>query len=176
MIDRMLRAASLDVSLYNEVENDPRFTSEAFLVVVISSLALGLGSIVNSGVGGIVVGTLSALGGWALWSYLTYIIGTTVLRTPETNATWGQLLRTIGYASSPGVIRILALIGPLAAVVIGAAAVWMLITAVIAVRQALDYRSTARAVVVCIIGWAIQITIILILNVFGLAFLVAGTG
>jgi hypothetical protein len=44
----------------------------------------------------------------------------------------------------------------------------MLIAMVIAVRQALDYTSTLRAVGVCIIGWIIQmITLMLFFFIIG---------
>ena len=97
-----------------------------------------------------------ALVGWFIWAYLTYIIGTKLLSTPETEADYGELLRTIGFSSSPGLIRVLGIIPGLAGIVFLVAGVWMLVAMIIAVRQALDYQSTLRAVGVCIIGWIIQ--------------------
>ena len=41
--NRMIRAAKLDVSLYEEVEADTGATGQAMLVVVLSSLAAGIG-------------------------------------------------------------------------------------------------------------------------------------
>jgi predicted MFS family arabinose efflux permease len=37
---------------------------------------------------------------------------------------------------------------------------------VVAVRQALDYKSTARAVAVCVLGWALAIGIAVALGLF----------
>ncbi len=47
--------------------------------------------------------------------------------------------------------------------------VWMLLAMIVApYGQALDYRSRARAVAVCVLGWALAITIALVLGlVFG---------
>ena len=87
---------------------------------------------------------------------LTYIIGSKLLPTPETKADYGELLRTIGFSSSPGLIRILGIIPGLAQIVFIVAGIWMFVAMVIAVRQALDYSSTLRALGVCIIGWIIQ--------------------
>ena len=154
---RIIRAAKLDVHLYEEVEADTGALAQATAVVVISSLAAGLGGInVAGGLGGIALGTLSALLGWYIWAYLTYFIGTRLLPEPQTSATHGELLRTIGFSSSPGLIRILGIIPGITGLVFLVAGVWMLVAMIIAVRQALDYRSTARAVGVCIIGWLIQ--------------------
>jgi hypothetical protein len=161
---RIIRAAKLDVGLYEEVEADTGALAQATAVVVISSLAAGLGGInVAGGLGGIALGTLSALVGWYVWAYLTYFIGTRLLPEPQTSATHGELLRTIGFSSSPGLIRILGIIPGITGLVFLAAGVWMLVAMIIAVRQALDYRSTARAVGVCIIGWLIQVLFIMLL-------------
>ena len=154
--DRLFRAAKLDVNLYEEVEADKGALGQAIAVVILSSIAAGLGSIAKAGISGILTGTILALVGWFIWAYLTYIIGTKLLPTPKTEANYGELLRTIGFSSSPGLIRVLGIIPGLAGIVFLVAGVWMLIAMIIAVRQALDYQSTLRAVGVCIIGWIIQ--------------------
>ena len=154
--DRIIRASKLDVNLYEEVEADKSALPQAVGVVILSSLAAGLGSITSGGSMGVVMGTISALIGWLIWSYLTYIIGTKLLPTPETKADYGELLRTIGFSSSPGLIRILGIIPGLRGIVFLVAGIWMLVAMIIAVRQALDYQSTLRAIGVCIIGWIIQ--------------------
>jgi len=82
------------------------------------------------------------------------------------------MLRTIGFSSSPGVIRVLGIIPGLNTLVQIIAQVWMLVAMVIAVRQALDYTSTLRAVGVCLIGWIIQFVVLVIL--FGLFMKMAG--
>ncbi|MCH8169977.1 MAG: YIP1 family protein, partial [Bacteroidetes bacterium] len=137
--NRMLRAAKLDVNLYEEVEADTGSMRQAMGVVVLSSIAAGIGSIATGGLGGILMGTFAALIGWYVWAYLTYLIGTKLLPEPQTKADFGELLRTIGFASSPGLIRVLGIIPGLGGVVFLAASIWMLIAMVIAVRQALDY-------------------------------------
>ncbi|MCA1796650.1 MAG: hypothetical protein LC645_03745 [Geobacteraceae bacterium] len=160
--DRILRAAKLDVNLYEEVEANKDTMRQAMGVVILSSLAAGVGSIGTLGLGGILLGTLAALVGWYIWAWLTYFIGTRFLAEPQTEADLGQLLRTIGFSSSPGLIRVLGIIPGLGTVVFAVASIWMLVAMVIAVRQALDYTSTLRAVGVCVIGWIIQ-TVILVL-------------
>jgi hypothetical protein len=161
--DRMIRAAKLDVSLYEEVEADKDTMRQAMGVVVLASLAAGVGSIGTLGLGGILLGTLAALGGGYIWAWLTYFIGTRFLAEPQTEADLGQLLRTTGFSSSPGLIRVLGIIPGLGTVVFAVASIWMLVAMVIAVRQALDYTSTFRAVGVCVIGWIIQTVILLLL-------------
>ena len=162
-IDRIIRAAKLDVHLYEEVEADTRAMSQAMGVVVLSSIAAGIGSIARGGLGGILTGTIVALIGWFIWAYVTYFIGTKFLPEPQTEANPGELLRTIGFSSSPGLIRVLGIIPWLAGVVFLVASIWMLVAMVIAVRQALDYKSTLRAVGVCVIGWIIQSLILVLL-------------
>lgn len=168
--DRIIRAAKLDVNLYEEVEADKGALSQAMWVVVLSSIAAGIGTVAQGGVVGILVGTITALIGWYIWAYLTYFIGTKFLPEPQTRADHGELLRTIGFSSSPGLIRVLGIIPGLAGIVFLVAAIWMLAAMVIAVRQALDYKSTLRAVGVCMIGWIVQLIILaLLFSIFGIA-------
>ena len=165
--ERMIRAAKLDVNLYEEVEADKTAMRQAMGVVVLSSLAAGIGSM-STGGANLFLGTIAALIGWYVWAFVTYFIGTKFLPEPQTKADHGELLRTIGFSSSPGLIRVLGIIPGFMNPVFTAAGIWMLIAMVIAVRQALDYKSTLRAVGVCLIGWLIQAL------VFGLMFSLAG--
>jgi len=163
LMDRIVRASKLDIHLYEEIEADRGAMGQAMGVVVLSSIAAGIGSIGKGGLLGILLGAVFALIGWYVWAYLTYFIGTKILPEPQTKADPGELLRTIGFSSSPGLIRVLGIIPGLAGVVFLGASVWMLVAMVIAVRQALDYKSTLRAIGVCAIGWIIQSLILVLL-------------
>ena len=161
--DRMIRAAKLDINLYEEVEADKQAMGQAMTVVILSSVAAGVGSISTVGVSGIFWGTVAALAGWFIWAFLTYFIGTRLLPEPQTRADVGELLRTIGFSSSPGVLRVLGVVPVLWDLVFFVTAVWMLVAMVIAVRQALDYKSTGRAVGVCMLGWIVLVVVNLLL-------------
>ena len=161
--NRIIRAAKLDVSLYEEVEADTSALGQAMGVVVLSSIAAGIGSTRTSGLLGMLMMVVVSLVGWYIWAYLTYFIGTKLLPEPQTKADHGELLRTIGFSSSPGLIRVLGIIPGLQGIVFPIAAIWMLVAMIIAVRQALDYTSTFRAVGVCAIGWVIQIALFMLL-------------
>ena len=171
LVKNMIRAAKLDVNFYEKAEADKTMFGQAMLVVVLSSIAGGIGSIGQAGLGGIIIGTILALVGWYVWAFITYYIGTKFLAEPQTKADMGELLRTIGFSSAPGVLRILGIIPGLNVIVNLVAGIWMLVAMVVAVRQALDYSSTGRAVVVCIIGFIVQMVIAMLL--FG--FFTAGT-
>ncbi len=160
--DRMIRAVRLDVSLYEEVEADKDALGQASGIVLLSSAAAGIGTGLHGGFGGIVLGAIAALIGWYVWAYLTYFIGTKFLPEPQTEADFGQLLRTTGFASSPGLIRVLGIIPGFTGIVFLVASIWMLLAMVIAVRQALDYRGTPRALGVCVIGWVVQALILIL--------------
>ena len=167
-VDRMLRAAKLEAAVYEEVEADKGSMRQAMAVVVLSSLAAGIGVVASQGLSGLLMGTMSALISWYVWALLTYVIGTKLLPVSQTRADMGELLRTIGFSSAPGLIRILGIIPFLRGIVFLVAGIWMLVAMVVAVRQALDYDSTLRAVGVCCIGWLIQILLIaLFFSLFG---------
>ena len=163
---RMIRAAKLDVDLYEEVEADQGALGQAMVVVVLSSAAAGIGSFGQGGLGGMLIAMALAIVGWYIWAYITYFIGTKLLPEPQTKADHSELLRTIGFSSSPGLIRVLGIIPGLAEIVFLVASIWMLTAMVIAVRQALDYVSTWRAVGVCVIGWIVHTILLMIFFTF----------
>lgn len=156
-VERMVGAAKLDVRVYEEIEADRSATPQAMGVVVLSAVAGGIG--VGAGIRGLVVGTIAGLLGWAVWAGLTYFIGTRWLPEPDTKADIGELLRTLGFATSPGILRVAGIVPVVGSIVIVVSAVWTLVAVVVAMRQALDYRSTGRAIGVCVIGWVVQIVI-----------------
>ncbi|MFC1541021.1 YIP1 family protein [Candidatus Latescibacterota bacterium] len=155
-IDRMIRAAKLDVNLYEEVEADKSALKQAMGVVVLSSIAMGIGNMGMGGSKNLILGIISSLIGWFVWAYITYFIGVKILPEPQTRADHGELLRTIGFSSSPGILRIFAIIPGFWYIVNAVVSIWTLTAMIIAVRQALDYKSTMRAIGVCIIGWIVQ--------------------
>jgi hypothetical protein len=157
--DRIVRAAKLDAHLYEEVEADTGATRQAMGVVLLASVAAGLGA-GRWNFGGMVVGAAVALVAWAVWAYLIYWIGTRLLPEPQTRASHGELLRTLGFASAPGLLRVLGVVPALREIAFLVAGVWALVTTVVAVRQALDYRSTLRAVGACAVGWVVQMLLV----------------
>ena len=167
--DRIIRAAKLDSNLYEEVEADKGALWQAMMVVVFSSIAAGIGiGLKTGGFSGINTGTMASLISWYVWAYLTYFIGTKFLPEPQTQADLGELLRTIGFSSSPGLLRVFYFIPGVGVLVYLISSLWMLVAMIIAVRQALDYNSTLRAVGVCVIGYVIQIfVLVLIVSIFG---------
>ena len=159
LTDQMIRASQLDVNLYEEVEKDTTQTSNALTVVVIVAIATGIGTAIaeamsgaGPGGGGIVLGliggVIAAIVGWGIWTAIVYFIGTSLFGG---TATWGEVMRTVGFANSPGVLRILAfipIVGGLINLLVG---IWTIVTTVVAVRQSLDI-TTGKAIIVSIIG------------------------
>jgi hypothetical protein len=160
-VQRVIGAMSLDVAIYEEVEADRSATPQAFVVVVLSSVAAGIGS---RGFGGASLSTIlfmsiAAVIGWAAWALVTLQVGGRLMPEPQTQVDMGELLRTIGFASAPGMLRIVGIIPAATFPAYAIAAVWMLLAMVVAVRQALDYQSTGRAVIVCGVGWLLSLAI-----------------
>lgn len=158
-MQRMIGAARLDVAVYEEVEADSSALGQAIGVVVIAALAAGVGGAGEPGLRGPLAAAAGALIGWFLWAALTWLIGTKLLPETQTRADIGQLLRTTGFSATPGILRALGFIPLLGGIIRFVAEIWMLVAMVIAVRQALDYQSTGRAVLVCVIGFLVNLAV-----------------
>ena len=138
----------LDVATYEEVEHDQQATGQAAIVVIIVAVCSAIGAIWRGGPS-IIIAPVGAILAWLLWSAVTYVIGDKLLGG---TASWGELLRTLGFAQAPGVLMIFGIIPLLGGVVRLVVALWLLVTGVVAIRQALDF-STGKAVVTAILGW-----------------------
>jgi hypothetical protein len=151
------------------VERDRRATLQAGAVVLLSSAAAGIGAV---GFGGSAPATIAfagtvALLAWAAWALVIFEIGVRVLPGPDTQSDPEEVMRTIGFAATPGFLRVFAILPGMAMPVFALTALWMLAAMVVAVRQALDYQTTGRAVAVCLLGWVLASAIAIVL---GLAF------
>jgi hypothetical protein len=150
LIGRMIRAARLDPRLYAEVQADETTIGQAASIVLLAAFA---GGINYPGAPFLILfgGLLAALIGWVLFAYVIYLIGTKLLPEPQTKANFGALLRVMGFANAPGVVKLLGIVPELRALVFFVAMVWVLVATVTAVRHALSYKSSWRAIGVCAI-------------------------
>ena len=153
MVERMIRASRLDVHIFEEVEADTSATRQALSVVALVALATGIASLGTTGLIGLFVGVVLAIAGWAFWAWIVYLVGTKVMPSDSTHADWGQLARTLGFAQSPGIFRVLGAVPVVGLIIFLVVSIWMLVAMVVAVRQALDYTSTWRAIGVVLLSF-----------------------
>lgn len=166
LLQRLIGAMALDRAIYEEVEADEGATGQAFLVVVASSVAAGIGlrSPEAQTLASIVFLSMLALLTWMGWALLTFEIGTRLMPERATRSSVGELLRTLGFAATPGLLRVLGVMPAVMVPVQVVTTLWMLAAMVIAVQQALDYRSTAKAVAVCGLALVLSVSIAIVLG------------
>ena len=154
-INRIFRAIKIDIELYEEVEKDKTATVQAGIVVVLSSLAAGVGAM-QLGVSNFLLAPAFSLLSWYVWAYVIYFVGVKLFGDRKTKSNHGELLRTIGFSSAPGIIRVFGVTPDLMTVTFIGSAFWMLACMVVAVKSALDYESMWKAFGVVIIAWLFQ--------------------
>ncbi len=167
-VARLTGAVLLDAATYEEVEHDRSATFQAMGVVLMSSVAAGIGLLgpFDARLSSLATISLLAFAAWAVWALVTLQIGTRLIPAPRTDADMGQLLRTIGFATAPGIFRVAGAIPGLTTVVFAVTALWMLMAMIIAVRQALDYSSSGRAFAVCALGWGLAVGLAVAVGIF----------
>ena len=166
---RLMGAAMLDAGMYEGIEADRRTSVQAALTVILASLAAGVGAAgpVGWSLPRMVSVAALALVAWVAWSTLMFYIGTRVLPEPQTSTSLGELLRTTGFAAAPGLLQAFAAMPRMAVPVLVLTWVWVIAAMVVGVRHALDYRSTARAIAVCLIAAGLSAALAL---AFGILF------
>ena len=176
---RMIGAMQADVKTLAEIEADPNAMGQAVTVIVIAGIASLVGNIFRGGVIAGIVGLIASIVAYGLFSLFVFLIGVKLMPEPTTKADFNETFRVVGFAASPGVFNVLAIIpflGPLVSLLVG---IWSLVIGVIAVREVLDYSNTGRAIIVALIAgvacWFIVFILLLpILAIAGLARAVAG--
>jgi hypothetical protein len=159
--DRMLGALRLDVATYEEVEADTTATGQAAFVVVGSSAAAAAGNALLLGGAadsGILV-AIAELVGWALYAWFAYLIGVKLFKGPQTQSTWGELARTLGFANTPRFLLLFVFVPGITGLVRTVAGLWVLVATIVALRSALDC-GTGRAIVVGVLASLVQLVII----------------
>ena len=164
--ERMIGAMKADVKTFQEIEADQNALGQAVTVIVIAAVAALIGNIFRQGLTLGIVSMVVSLIMYAFWTVMIVLIGTKLMPEPTTKADFAEGFRVIGFTASPGVFNVLAIIpflGPLLSFLIG---VWMLIIGVVAVREVLDYSSTGRAFIVCLIAFGIYLVLWFIFATF----------
>jgi hypothetical protein len=161
--ERMIGAMKADVKTFEEIEADPNALGQAVMVIVIASLAGLVGNMFRYGLGGGFTALIASLIGYGVWTVIVVLVGTKVMPEPTTKADFAEGFRVIGFAASPGVSNLLAVIPILGYLIGWIISIWMLVVMVIAVRTVLDYASTARAVIVCLIGFCVYLFLYLVI-------------
>lgn len=149
-VDRMTGAALLNVDTYEEVEHDQTATAQAAGVVALVAVAQAIGA---SGTG--LLGAFSAAGaaliGWLAWAGITYLVGAKVFGG---EASWGEVMRTLGFAQAPGVLWLLAFLPIIGWFLDMLLPIWIAVAAFIAIRQALDIGN-GKTLLTILVGWFI---------------------
>ncbi len=154
-INRIYRAIKIDIDLYEEVEKDKSATLQAGIVVVLSSLAAGVGAL-QLGVSNFILAPILSLISWYVWAYIIYFVGVKIFGEKNTKSNHGELLRAIGFSSAPGLIRVFGITQDLMTVTFIGSAFWMLACMVVAVKSALDYESLLKSFGVVVVAWLFQ--------------------
>ena len=154
VVERAIGAARLDPRAYEDVERDEAATGTALAIVVLVAIASGIGNLGNNGVIGLIVGVIVGVIGFVLYAGIAYLVGAKLFATAETRVTWGQLIRTLGFAQAPGILYVLGILPAVGGLIRFVVGVWILVASIIAIRQACDF-STGRAVLTAVVAWII---------------------
>jgi hypothetical protein len=163
---RLVGAAVLDGGIYEAIEADTRATRQAALTVVLASLAAGLGAggVWRPDAAGFAIASLIALAAWLAWAMLMFQIGTWVLPGRQTVSSFGELLRTVGFAAAPALFLVFAVLPGMAVPVFAIATAWTFAAMVVGVRHALDYPHTGRALAVCALATALVLALVVVVG------------
>ena len=163
-LNRVFRAIKIDIELFEEVEKDKKATFQAGTVVVLSSLAAGVGAL-QLGASNFLLAPVLSLLSWYVWAYVIYFVGVKLFGGNNTKSSHGELLRTIGFSSAPGLIRVFGITPELMTVTFIGSAFWMLACMGVAVKAALDYDSLWKAFGVVVVSWLFQAFFLLLVLV-----------
>jgi len=171
---RMIGAMQADVKTFTEIEADPNAMGQAITVIVIAGIASLIGNIFRRGIIGGILGLITSIVGYAVFSLLVFLVGTKLMPEPTTKADFNETFRVVGFAASPGIFNVLAIIPFLGVLISLLVGIWSLVIGVIAVREVLDYSNTARAIIVAVIagiacGFIVFIVLLPLLAIGGLA-------
>ena len=166
MFQRMIKAAMFDTATYEEIEADRGALDQAVVVVILVTFCGIIGSMLSAllmglGVWAVVFGLLAGLtfgvARWAVWVTALYLVGGMILRTTNTQTSWTELARVVGFAYTPGILSIFSFLPFVGSFFFWAGFFWTIATVVVATRQSLDFESTPRAIGVVVLAGLIAL-------------------
>ena len=159
---RFTGALMLDAGAFEDIEahHDAAMQSVAVVTLACAAGGFAVAGLGAAGLTGFLTGIVLVLGAWLVWVTVIAALGTIVFAEPETKSNLTELLRTLGFAAAPAVFLVFASMRAAAPFVISLVSLWMIAAAVMGLRQALDYRSTPRAIAVCVLGWVVALGVI----------------
>ena len=168
-LEKLYRAVILDSELYEEVEADKTLTRQALMTVALVAMIEGIFSLGAQNQGLLIGLSQSILGSitrWVMWAFFIAFVGTRILPEPETESNTGELLRTLGFAYAPGVLYVFSSLPIIGSIVQLLVPLWQLAAMVVAVRQALDFSSTTRAIGVCVVAFFLMVLTLILFIMF----------
>jgi hypothetical protein len=159
---RLMGVLVLDPIAFEDIEADRRAAMQSVIVVLMVCVAGGFAAkgLGLAGLYGFVTGTIVSLGSFLVWAAIVTTVGTITVPEEQTSSDLSEILRVLGFASAPGLFLALAAMPSAAPLVIMIVMPWTIATAVVGVRQALDYRSLPRAIAVCVFGWVLSFGVV----------------
>lgn len=153
---------------------------QALGVVILVTICGAIGGLVSdlmsgaSGLGiilGLCFGLAFGIVRWALWVTVILMVGGGLLRTGNTQISWSEMGRVLGFAYTPGVLAIFSWVPVVGWLISVAAFIWTLAAAIMGVRQAMDFEGTGRAILVVVIAGVIGFIPWILLLLIQLVFL-----
>ena len=184
MIQRMMGAAMFNADTYEEIEADPGAIGQAIGVVILVTICGIVGGVIDGLLGGagasgiiwgLIAGLVFGILRWAIWVSVLSLVGGMMLRTSNTQTSWAEIGRVVGFAYTPGVLSIFSFVPFIGWLFPVVAFVWTLAAVTLAVRQALDFESTGRAILVVLVAAVVGFIPWIIVVLLQTAIL-AGTG
>ena len=164
MIQRMIGAALFNRHTYEEIEADQGALGQAIGVVLLVTLCGIIGGVIGGLLGeasalkiimGAIIGLVFGVVRWALWVSVMYVVGGKLLRTGDTETSWSELGRVVGFAYTPGVLSIFSFVPAIGGLFPLIGFFWTLVAVIVAARQAMDFQSTGRAIGAVVLSGAI---------------------
>ncbi|MDA3793477.1 MAG: hypothetical protein PF545_07500 [Elusimicrobia bacterium] len=158
----ILKILKLDNDFYNNVSDEAEDLTLAALVVIISSLAAGIGSISQVGIAGIIVGTIGSLINWGLWAGIIYIVLIRFFPENTVDASPREIFIVLGFASAPGVIKAGGIIPPFHSFLFILSNLWMGVSMVKALEVKTEFKNRWIVPALVVGGWLAMAVIIVL--------------
>lgn len=153
---RLKLALMVNQDFYEEVINDPKTQGHSLWVVALFAMTASFGIFSRVSGTAVNINLMVTLITWYIWAFTTYYIGTHFFSEKDTPRDRKAVMRIIGFASAPGILRLFSFIPYLSGLILLLSSVWMIYAASLALKRALNYTSMARAVGVTVLSFALS--------------------
>ncbi|MDP6822412.1 MAG: hypothetical protein QF554_03890 [Dehalococcoidia bacterium] len=165
LASRVVNAALLNRRTFRGIQEDPTGTAQVYILVGAAAIAAGIGTLGDLSL--VVQNVLLTVAGWLIYAHVAWFMRSYIFDTIHAEASRPNMLRVVGIAYGPGLLRAFGFFPGVGEFVFVAATIWIVVGIAVGLRSTLAFENYGPVAGIIAIGVLLNFTLSSIVFAFG---------